>query len=244
MANYFGIPIGYTGKVSLLPFRNYELTWNEWFRDQNVVAPIQISRDSFNKKPSEMRNLQLLPVYKIADYFTTALPEPQKGLPALTPLGESAPIRLNTEEGIKYPKVIERHSNTVIDHPSTLGTYNANDPNGNLITNIQGGTTPVLLDPNNTLIADLSEAIGATINAQRLAWQIQGILQMDARGGTRYFEICKNHFKVRIPDNQWRPELIGSKRIPININQVVQNSESGTTPLGTTGAYCQVSAVS
>ena len=206
--------------VSLLPFRNYELTRNEWFRDQNVVAPIQISRDSNNKKPSQMRNLELLPVYKIADYFTTALPEPQKGLPVLTPLGDSAPIRVNPDETTKYPIVRQRSDGFAGDTISLGVPPSGVTANGSLNQTYQGISSPVYLDPNNTLIADLSEAVGATINAQRLAWQIQGILQMDARGGTRYFEICKNHFKVRIPDNQWRPELIGSKRIPININQV------------------------
>lgn len=241
LANYLGIPIGYTGKISLLPFRNYQLIWNEWFRDQNVVAPIQISKDSNEKRPADFNNLELLPVYKIADYFTTALPEPQKGLPVMTPLGESAPIRVNTEETVKYPIIKHRGDNSSPD-TITLGVPpNGVTENGSLNYNYQAGSAPAYIDPNNTLIADLSQAVGATINAQRLAWQIQGILQMDARGGTRYFEICKNHFKVRIPDNQWRPELIGSKRIPININQVVQNSESGTTPLGTTGAFCHVS---
>lgn len=240
LANYFGIPIGYTGKISLLPFRNYQLIWNEWFRDQNVVAPIQISRDSNQKTPADFNNLELLPVYKIADYFTTALPEPQKGLAVTTPLGESAPIIINPDEHSKG--VITRAPNgSTPDLYANIGSFpDSNLPAGNTGLSSPGGGL-IKFDPNNTLIADLSEAVGATINAQRLAWQIQGILQMDARGGTRYFEICKNHFKVRIPDNQWRPELIGSKRIPININQVVQNSESGTTPLGTTGAFCHVS---
>ncbi len=87
------------------------------------------------------------------------------------------------------------------------------------------------------LYADIS-GFGVTINQLRLAFQIQKLYEKDARGGTRYIELLKSHFGVTSPDARLqRPEYLGGNRIPININQVVQQSETSTTPQGNTAAY-------
>lgn len=90
------------------------------------------------------------------------------------------------------------------------------------------------------LVADIGLAGVSTINELRTAFQIQRLLERDARGGTRYVSILKNHFGVTSPDSRLqRPEYLGGNRIPININQVVQTSETQSTPQGTTAAYSQ-----
>ena len=92
---------------------------------------------------------------------------------------------------------------------------------------------------NSGLIADLSSASSVTVNALRIAFATQKAYEKDARGGTRYVEMIKSHFGVNSPDaRQQRPEYLGGNRIPINVNQVVQNSgEIGNTPLGNVAGY-------
>lgn len=81
------------------------------------------------------------------------------------------------------------------------------------------------------------EAVAASINQLRMAFQIQKLYERDARGGTRYIEILRSHFGVKSPDARLqRPEYLGGNRVPITINQVIQNSETANTPLGETGA--------
>ena len=267
LADYMGIPtqIGpgasqtkpqYT--VNHLPFRAYCLIWNEWFRDQNLQDPVHIDtgdsqtngthlvpeeNPTVNKNQAALTGANLLPVNKYFDYFTGALPEPQKGPDVLLPLGNTAPVITMTTDitGVTGSSPSLRFaSNTPINSQANIvitptgsgkGTLNhttANKDalNGNLI-------------PAN-LYANLAEATSATINELRLAFQLQKLYERDARGGTRYIEIIKSHFGVTSPDARLqRPEYLGGERIPINIDQVIQTSGTmqGTTPQGNTGAY-------
>lgn len=267
LADYMGIPteVGpgasqtnpqYT--VNHLPFRAYCLIWNEWFRDQNLQNPVLIDTgDSqtngthlvpktdpiVNQNQAALTGGNLLPVNKYFDYFTGALPEPQKGPDVLLPLGQTAPVITMTTDitGVTGSSPSLRFaSNTPINSQANLvvtptgsgkGTLNHTTANKDVLN---GNLIPA------NLYANLTEATSATINELRLAFQLQKLYERDARGGTRYIEIIKSHFGVTSPDARLqRPEYLGGERIPINIDQVIQTSGTmqGTTPQGNTAAY-------
>ncbi len=259
IADYMGLPIGISGlSVSRLPFTAYCLIWNEWFRDQNLQDPCYINLDDTTLEGTNegdyVTNAQLggepLPVNKYHDYFTSALPAPQKGPAVLLPLGDSAPVvtfdGTNTPSG-EYLKITTPAGNTIPDQ-LILQTLNKNAEFGQYVgaqmtqsqaantTPITGNVYPIV--PAN-LKADLSQATQATINQLRQAFQVQRLFEKDARGGTRYIEIIKSHFGVTSPDGrQQRPEYLGGKRIPITTQQVLQTSATNTTsPQGNTAAF-------
>lgn len=272
LADYMGIPteVGpgasqtnpeYT--VNHLPFRAYCLIYNEWFRDQNLQDPVLIDTGDSQTNGSHIigenfpveRQIQaalqganLLPVNKYFDYFTGALPEPQKGPEVLLPLGSRAPVitskmtnKIISEAAMMFsaPQPGETGSNHSLFIQK--GTGGASTNQGRLVAGNQdasGGDITQIIPQN--LVADLEHATAATINELRLAFQIQKLYERDARGGTRYIEIIKSHFGVTSPDARLqRPEYLGGERIPINIDQVIQTSGTaeGTTPQGNTGAY-------
>lgn len=254
IADYMGIPPGVDGlSVSALPFRAYALIYNEWFRDENLQTPQSIpvgdgattgSNDSSGLFQA-VKGGYPLKAGKFRDYFTSCLPSPQKGPDVLLPLGSRAPV-VTTSDYVDvdlYPtglgdrfvpmKWYETSSKSNLTSTGAMWA----SPGGT--SSAIAGTEPttVNLAPSN-LWTDLQQATSATINQLRLAFQIQRIYEKDARGGTRYIEILSNHFGVTSPDSRLqRPEYLGGNRMLINVNQVVQNSESATTPQGTTTAY-------
>jgi len=253
LQDYFGLPTvgqvtaGNTVSHSALPVRAYNLIFNEWFRDQNLQNSVTVNTgDGPDTSPST--NYVLLRRGKRHDYFTGALPWPQKGGTAVTiPIGTSAPV-YGTGKAIG----LTDGTNNYGFGTATAGTqYNASST-GAYNTNVGSAMSGTLSTLNKSLgvvtsgvsglYADLSAATAATINQLRQSFQIQKLLERDARGGTRYTEILRAHFGVQSPDARLqRPEYLGGGSTPINIQPIAQTSGTGasgqTTPLGNLAAY-------
>jgi hypothetical protein len=227
LGDYLGLPtVGQVGAGKTVTHmslyqRAYNLIWNEWFRDENLQTSVpQLMGDG----PDDTTNFSILRRGKRKDYFTGALPWPQKGAAVTLPLGSSAPIKT-----IAYPDQ----------------AVNLNDSTGKGIGTNAGrayfATPGEAYTSDRSLYADLSLATAATINQLRQSFQIQRLLERDARGGTRYTEIVRSHFGVVSPDSRLqRPEYIGGGSTPININPIAQTSATnvtgGSTPLGNLAA--------
>lgn len=239
LLTYIGVPLAIPNlQVSKMAVNAYIDIWNNWFRDQNLQAPIQLDKTdaNVNYDGTIKTGGALLPVAKFHDYFTSALPEPQKGTAISTPLGTTAPIMTGTEATI--------FNSTVTGGSRIVGTSpvvtSANQPVLGAVPydpaeNVKAGS----------LYADLTQATAATINALRLAFATQRILEKDARFGTRYREILKGHWGVTASDEALLvPEYLGGVRAPINIETVLQNSQtSEQSPLGNTGAFSVTASV-
>ena len=235
LQDYMGLPtvgqVSNTGTVSHCAFwpRAYNLIWNEWFRDENLQNSVTVDTGD---GPDNVANYTLLRRGKRKDYFTSSLPWPQKGASVSLPLGTSAPIKYNAARG--YPVNAYFKVRDVNNDPA----YLQNDTGaGGFIF----GGNPAPAGNTEYLYADLSQATAATINQLRQSFQIQKLLERDARGGTRYTEIIRAHFGVISPDARLqRPEYIGGGSSNININPIAQTSGTSasgtTTPLGTLAA--------
>nr|WNN13337.1 MAG: major capsid protein [Gokushovirinae sp.] len=250
IADYFGIPTGVPGlSVNALPFRAYALIMNEWFRDQNLCDPLVVPDDdttvagvntgTFVSDVAKGGKPYIAAKYH--DYFTSCLPSPQKGPDVVIPVAQAAnyPVTALAEN---IPSNLFGNAVKVFKADGTPYTSKAflgvNDTSE--LNNFSAGST-IAGSNTNTFgnlwaVAD-GNAASATINQLRLAFQIQKLYERDARGGSRYIEILKSHFGVTSPDARLqRPEYLGGNRVPININQVVQQSGTGSgakTPQGT-----------
>ena len=242
LADYLGLPTKVEGiSVSALPGRAYGLIYNEWFRNQNVTQPTLVEvtdatttgkNDGSATNDSAITLAKPLKAAKVFDYYTGALPEPQKGEPITLPLGGTAMVHLYEDKSLS--KIARNGTGYIgkgiLDNTpytmSEIGTDGINVPN------------KVDAFSGNWLGADLSNVTAATINQLRQAFQIQKLLEKDARGGTRYREVLREHFGVISPDSRMQiPEYLGGYRLPINVSQVIQTSSSdNTSPLGNTAA--------
>jgi hypothetical protein len=241
LQDYLGLPTvgqvgaGNTVSHSALPVRACNLIWNQWFRDQNLQSSVLIDK-SDTPDYSAASNYVLQRRGKRHDYFTSALPWPQKGGNAVTlPLGTSAPVLTNSS-AIQV---------STADSPTTnRNIFRANGPSGGVqVTGSDPTSNQNLFFGTNTgLYADLSSATAATINQLRQSFQIQKLLERDARGGTRYTEIITAHFGVRSPDARLqRPEYLGGGSTLINISPIAQTGGTGasgtSTPQGNLAAF-------
>lgn len=262
LEDYFGLPTGIKGiKANELAARAYALIWNEWFRDENLQNPINLSTyaeistaDGLDDVGMGDRGFigqhKLLRRGKRHDYFTSALPWPQKGpgveigLAGNAPISGTVPVslfNLTSERPDGNPRSFK---NIVGLDASFDGASSSHwDYRPSSVTSAGSGNLSF------TGTADLSLTSAATINSLRQAFQIQKLYERDARGGTRYTEILRSHFGVISPDSRLqRPEYLGGSESPVIINPVVQNSATGATgaatPQGNLAAFGLASSTS
>jgi hypothetical protein len=207
--------------MSALPFRAYNLIFNEWFRDQNLIDSRTVNTDD-GPDDADTETFGLYAIQKRGkrhDYFTSALPWPNKKDPTYTS-GVTIPF-----ESLSAPVTtsLGLGANPTVYSTSTTN-YNQLD-SGAATVDISASTGT----SSDNLYADLTN-VQSTINELREAFQIQRLLEKDARGGTRYSEIVRNHFGVDFYDVSYRPEYLGGGSAPINISPIAQQ---GVTTSGT-----------
>lgn len=228
---YMGIPLGYpyaNEDISALPLRAYRMIYNDWFRDENLQDSLVNDKDD---GPDSASNWRPFRRGKRKDYFTGALPWPQKGAAVDIPLGTTAPI---VPAGTGVPDFNLGGSISALKNGS-----GAEDQRVQWASDVPDNFSPAAWnDP--ALEADLTNATAATINGLREAFQIQRLLERDARGGTRYIETIRAHFNVTSPDYRLqRPEYLGGGRSYINFQPVAQTTPdfTDTTPQGNLAAF-------
>ena len=227
------------GLVHALPFRMYNLIFNEWFRDQNLQDSRPVLRD--DGPDDYATNYTLLRRGKRHDYFTSCLPFAQKGDPVTLPLGSTAPVVSDLDFGGNGSPSFISITDGTVKGALVVNSAAAGGPSavytGNPAVGAAGNQFLRWQTPH--LVADLSEATAATINSIRQAFQVQKLLERDARGGSRYTEIIRAHFGVVSPDARLqRPEYLGGGYSPININPVAQTAPTeATSPQGNLAAF-------
>ncbi|UNI72408.1 MAG: major capsid protein [Chaetfec virus UA24_2340] len=241
--DYFRVPpkVGNL-EFNAFNFRAYNLVYNEWYRDENLIDRVEVEKGDTTE--NEINNYKLLKRGKRKDYFTSALPWPQKGPAVDIPLGTTAPVY---GDG----KAIQFLKGTALT-PVQLTTGNGGDGQymsthaytGALnTTGGQGGKASLALATssvgNSGLYADLTDATAATINTLRQAFALQRMYEIDARGGTRYIEMILAHFGVQSPDARLqRPEFLGGGTFDLHLNVVPQTSSTDTaSPQGNLASY-------
>lgn len=251
--------------VNCLPFRCYWTIWNEWFRDENLQKSVKVSKGETNTVLEPMGQSTANPNYglpsgvanwynpaprgKRYDYFTGALPWPQKGPAVDLPLGQTAALNVAAGASINMPAgyMYNTTSSDGSDHgyfptnlslnaKSTLGFDNYQT---NTISGYGGYPQDFPINSIKGVNVDLTSATSITINSLRQAFMLQRYYEIDARGGTRYTEKLQAHFGVTNPDARLqRPEFLGSHSSMMNINPVTQTSSTdSTTPQGNLAAY-------
>lgn len=241
IGDYLGLPKSNVNEnflITALPLRAFALIWDEWYRDENLQNPHDLGDGDANTTSLNYNSfVKQFPRGKRKDYFTSALPWPQKGDPVSIPIGGQIPVVTTTDDTLSGAQQAIR-----------FNKIDGADPGGNYFIGVgsdgragrsaaAGGSPADFYYPSN-LVANLSAASAVTINALRTAIQLQVMLERDARGGTRYIEMIWEHFGVVNPDFRLqRPEFIGSGTGLINVNPIAATfTSSGNAPQGNLAA--------
>ena len=243
VGDYLGLPVNNrrsgTGilpnhcYVSELPLRMYTKIYNDWFRDENSIAPTLFTiGDTANT--SITYSMNPFKASRFHDLFSSCLPAPQKGGSVLLPLGEYADVYVSGTSDAIVPAADGKGDLRVVSTSTTDAVNNSNK--FTYLSDVSGSDARY----DAKLVADLSHATAATINQLRTAFQVQKLLEKDARGGTRYIELLRAHFGVTSPDARLqRSEYLAGHRFRINVDQVVATADSGasgSSVVGQTGA--------
>ncbi len=228
LSDYLGIPpvTGEGAPFCSMWHRAYNFIFNEWFRDENLQDSLVVDKGD---GPDMLSNYQLVRRGKRHDYFTSCLPFTQKGDPVTMPLGTTAPVIRDPTQPIP-----EFSAGAVSNVPMQT------DAGSNVVMPGAGADPTIGWGASNKtgLLTDLSTALGATINQIREAFQVQRLLERDARGGSRYTEIIRSHFGVVSPDQRLqRPEYLGGGTARINVNPVAVTADVAGANIGDLTAF-------
>ncbi len=239
LLDYIGLPLGHGSATSIdisaMPFSAYQKIFDEYYRDQNLVTKVDVVLINGDNAAQLTKLTTLRTRAWQHDYFTSALPWTQKGAEATIPLGTTAPIIVPASP-LNAMLVKDAGTTNTINSATDFQT----GATGNLQAN--PGAVDAYIDPNNTLVTDLTNATAATINALRNAFRLQEWLEKNARGGSRYIESILSHFGVKSSDARLqRPEFLGGGSAPMTISEVLQTSANDPatepTPLATQAGH-------
>lgn len=240
LADYFGIPTGVPSlEVSALPFRAYDLIYNEWYRDENIIPEVNISTAA---GADSTTSTTLLSRAWEHDYFTKCLPWTQRGSQVSLPLaGGKVPV---TYQAASDNSLYYKSSSSNTDWSGRA--VRVNGPlSGYMLGEQLYSSTPFTSGSTSygaggaDLVVDLGSVSSSTINNLRQAFKVQQFMEISARGGARYIESILSHFGVKSSDYRLqRPVYLGGGRSPIVISEVLQTSStSGTQALGDMGGH-------
>lgn len=249
LADYLGVVPGKKVKVNQLRFRCYALIYNEWFRDQNLIDPIYfddgdsdiVGNNGTDYINDVVRGSVVMNISRHRDYFSSALPGPQKGPDIILPLGTNAPVYAGLENE-HYKDIVDKFGFNAVKVTRGIDSDGNFLYSSGLLGNSSDGTlfhssnsTGTLSDSQtfSNLYADLSSATATTINQLRTAFQLQKFYERLALGGSRYTEVIRSFFNVESSDSRLqRPEFLSGDRFPVNINQVIDTTSANLAKVG------------